>query len=69
MTIRQEIHAYVDELPESKLIMLKPLLFTLADESIVIERNLTNEENVIIARGMALYDSNPSDFTPLENIK
>jgi len=65
MTIRQEIHAYIDDITESKLIALKPLLFALADESIVIERDLTEGERAMIAKGMAEYEANPDSFIPL----
>ncbi len=68
MTIRQEIHTYIDDISESKLIALKPLLFALADESIVIERNLTEEERANITNGMADYAANPNNFVPLSDI-
>ena len=68
MTIRQEIHSYIDDISESKLIVLKPLLFALADESIVIESDLTGEERVLIAQGMAMYEADPSSFIPLDKI-
>ena len=66
--LRKELHTYIDDIPESKLIALKPLLFALADESIVIESNLTNEEYRLIVEGMAEYRANPNRFVPLENI-
>jgi len=69
MTVRQEIHAYIDEISENKLIALKPLLFALADESIIIEHNLTDEERTLIAAGIAEYETNPRNFIPLDNIK
>jgi hypothetical protein len=69
MTVRQEIHAYIDDISESKLIALKPLLSALADESIIIERDLTEEERDIIAKGMLEYESNPEIFIPLDKIK
>jgi len=66
--LRKEIHAYIDEIPESKLIALKPLLFALADESITIESNLTNEERTLVAAGMAEYKANPNSFVPLDRV-
>ena len=69
MTVRQEIHSYIDDIPESKLIVLKPLLFALADESIVIEYDLTNEERSLIAQGMAEHENNPDSFIPLDKVK
>ena len=68
MTLRQEIHTYIDDIPESKLIALKPLLFALADDSIVIETNLTEEERSLIAKGMTDYRANPSSFVSLDSI-
>jgi hypothetical protein len=69
MTVRQEIHAYIDDISENKLIALKPLLSALADESIIIERDLTEEERNIIAKGMLEYESTPDSFIPIDKIK
>ena len=69
MTVKQEILAYIDDIPESKLIALKPLLFALADESIVVESNLTDEERTLINAGMAEYEANPHSFVPLDKVK
>ena len=69
MTIRQEIQTYINDISESKLIALKPLLLALADESIIIEHDLTNEERSIIAKGMAEYEANPNSFISLEKVK
>ena len=66
--LRKEIHTCIDEIPENKLIALKPLLFALADDSIVVERNLTNEERALVAVGMAEYESNPNSFVPLDMV-
>jgi hypothetical protein len=68
MTLRQEIHTYIDDITENKLLALKPLLFALADDSIVIEKDLTDEERDIIIRGMADYDANPDSFVALSEI-
>jgi len=38
-------------------------------ESIVIEQNLTSEENDLIALGLAEYENNPDSFISLENVK
>ena len=69
MSVRQEIHAFIDDISESKLIALKPLLFALADETIVIERDLTEEERILFAHGMAEYEANPDSFIPLDKVK
>ena len=68
MTLRQEIHTYIDDLPESKLIALKPLLFTMANDSIVIEYDLTDEERALHSQGMAAYKANPDSFILLDNV-
>jgi hypothetical protein len=68
MTVRQEIHACIDDISESKLIALKPLLFALADDAIVIEHDLTEEEQSLIAVGMAEYEANPSSFVSLKDV-
>ena len=68
MTIRQELHSCIDAMPENKLVILKPLLFSMLDESVVIEYNLTDEECSLIAEGMAQYENNPDVFVPLDDI-
>jgi len=45
-----------------------PLLFALAEESIVIETNLTDEEKELIAAGVAEYKAAPNYFVSLDNI-
>jgi hypothetical protein len=44
-----------DSLPDSTLEALKPAPAMLADESIVIETNLTDEERKVIANGEEEY--------------
>lgn len=73
MDMRQELHAYIDILPEAKLKALEPLLSLLAldasDSEIIIETNLTDSERALIAQGMEEYASNPDSFVPLEKIR
>jgi hypothetical protein len=69
MTIRQELHNYIDDISENKLIALKPLLCVLADDTLVVETNLTKEEKDIVAQGMSEYAAAPNSFTRLEHIK
>lgn len=64
--IRKEIQEYIDIIPDSKLEALKPLLTVLADDSIVIETDLTDEEKAIIAEGREEYKKGP--FVPLSSI-
>jgi hypothetical protein len=47
---------------------LKPLFSALPEESIVIENNLTGEERILTAQGMAEYENNPNDFILLEAV-
>jgi len=68
MTIRQEIHNCIEDISESKLIVLKPLLFALAEESIFIENNLTDEERALVAKGMEEYENNPDSFVSLDDL-
>ncbi len=55
MSIRQEAHAYIDGIDESKLRALKPILLTLLEDSVVIETDLTAEEIAIIDAGMEAH--------------
>ena len=55
MSVRQEIHAFIDGIDENKLIALKPLLFTLWEDSVSIETNLTDYEIAIIDAGMEAH--------------
>jgi hypothetical protein len=68
MSVRQELHTYIDDIEESKLEILKPLLCSMAEESTVIETGLTDEERELIAKGMEEYAANPQNFVPLESI-
>ena len=68
MTLRQELQMCIDDIPESKLMALKPLLFSLADDAIVLETNLSAHEKALIAQGLAEYQSDPSSFTLLSDL-
>ena len=72
MDLRQELHAYLDILPDTKLKVLKPLLSFLANDAaedeIIIETDLTDEERAVIAEGMEEYARDPDSFVPLERI-
>jgi len=64
--LRKEIHNCIDDIPEGKLLALKPLLFALADDAIVVENNLTEEERLLVATGMNEYKRNPDSFVLLK---
>jgi len=64
--IRQEILDYIDDIPDSKLEALKPILSLLVDDTLIIETNLTDEEKAIIKAGREEYKS--GGFVPLSSI-
>ncbi len=65
--IRREILEYIDDIPDSKLEALRPILVLLADETVSIETNLTDEEKAIIADGRKRYAD--GGFIPLDDIE
>jgi hypothetical protein len=66
--IRQEVLDYIDNISDSKLEALKPILSILADDVVVLETDLTDEERAIIARGREEYAANPDSFVPLRSL-
>jgi hypothetical protein len=64
--IRQEITRYIRNISDSKLEALKPLLEVLANETVVVETDLTDEERALIAKGRAEYER--GGFIPLGDI-
>jgi hypothetical protein len=68
MSLRKELHTFIDMIPERNLYALKPLLTVLVDEPIVIETDLTDEEHKLIEEGVQRFYADPSSFVPLENI-
>jgi len=48
---------------------VKPLLFALVEDAILIETDLTEEEKAIIAAGMAEYAANPDSFVSLDDVE
>jgi len=65
--IRQEIQSYIDNIPDSKLEALKPLLSVLMNDTIILETDLTGEEKAIIMRGREEYKK--GNYISLENIQ
>ena len=61
--IRKEIMDYIDDIPDSKLEALMPILTLLAEDVVVVETNLTNEEKDIIRQGREEYKK--VGFVPL----
>jgi hypothetical protein len=68
-TIRQELKSFIDVIPDHNLYALKPLLTVLAEEPVVIETDLTDEEHALIAESVERYHKDPSSFVPLESIR
>ena len=64
--IRNEILNYINEIPDEKLIALKPLLTLLVNDTLVIESNLDTDEKEIIRQGREEYKQ--GNYTLLENI-
>ena len=65
--IRKEILNYIDEISDSKLEALQPILMLLADDSVQIETNLTDEERAVIAEGRQEYKK--GGFIPLDSLE
>ena len=62
-TIRQEVHGFVDTLPETQLAAIKPLLEMLSVEWMpVVETNLTDEEKEIIREGRTHRAEHPEEY-------
>ena len=64
--IRNEILDYISEIPDEKLIALKPLLTLLVEDRLVIETDLTDEEKEIVRQGREEYKQ--GGFIPLEDL-
>ena len=64
--IKKEIQDYINVLPDSALLALKPLFALLVAEESFIETNLTSEEKVIIRRGREEYAK--GGYIPLSNL-
>lgn len=55
--IRQEVLNYIDNIPDSKLEALKPILVVLVNDTLTVETDLTEEEKEIIANGRKEYQN------------
>ncbi len=53
--IRQEVLNCIDNIPDSKLEALKPILTILVNDTINIETDLTDDEKKIVAEGREEY--------------
>ena len=64
--LRKEVLECIDQLPDSKLEALRPLLRLLTNEDYVIETDLTEEEKEIIRAGREEYRK--GGFVPLSEL-
>ena len=55
MTLRQEATRYVSAIPDSRLLVLLPLLKDYAENCFVIETDLTPREKAVVAKGREEY--------------
>ena len=65
--LRNELHGYIDIMPDRSLAALKPLLSVLAEPLYTIEP-ASPEEIAMIDEGMEEYRKNPASFIPLESL-
>ncbi|MDR3276311.1 MAG: hypothetical protein LBT11_03715 [Treponema sp.] len=66
---RQELHRFIDTLPDNSISALRPLFSLLVDEQPVIETDLTAEEKAIIAQGRKQRREHPETFVRLNSIR
>ena len=61
--LQQEMMNYIEDIPESELEALRPMLRLLASPNrMVIETDLTDEEVAIIDKGWEEWKANPESF-------
>ncbi|GMO27353.1 MAG: hypothetical protein Ta2B_08020 [Termitinemataceae bacterium] len=68
--VRQELHTFIDTLPDHRIFALQPLLADLAvfDEQVYIETDLTDEEHALIADSVKRYHEHPETFVTLDSL-
>jgi hypothetical protein len=70
---RRELKRYIDAIPESNLEIVRPMLYFLAgnqaNESLIIETNLTADEKAIIKTGRRERKEHPENFTPWVEVR
>jgi hypothetical protein len=69
MTTRQRLHDYIDTIPDYGLSIVEPMLAYLADEPLVIETDLTEEEKAVIEEGRKLRKEHPEEFISLKELQ
>ena len=67
--LREELHSFIDILPNRKLQALKPLLSALIEERIIIENSLTDQEKTIVTKGRKERKVNPQNFASWAKVR
>ncbi|MDR1400243.1 MAG: hypothetical protein LBJ41_10005 [Treponema sp.] len=72
--IRGELKDYIDAIPDGNLEMVRPILSFLArtasaDEPLVIETDLTDEERAVIKEGRRERAEHPENFIPWTEVR
>jgi hypothetical protein len=62
--LRDELHSYIDSLPDCSLPALRPLLSFLVKPPYAVETDLADEENALIEESLTEYRADPSSVTP-----
>ncbi|GHU74460.1 hypothetical protein FACS1894188_02740 [Clostridia bacterium] len=69
VVVRRQLHECLDVISEVRLKAIEPLLFMLADsEPLVIENDLTDEEEQSVRTAAEEYKKNPSAFVSLDDL-
>jgi hypothetical protein len=63
---RQQLHGYIDAMPDYGLSIVEPILAHFADDQIIIETDLTAEEKADIAEGRKERREHPENFISLD---
>jgi hypothetical protein len=67
--LRDELHSYIDSLPDCSLPVLRPLLSFLVKPPYAVEMDLADEENALIEGSLAEYWADPSSITPWRKVR
>jgi hypothetical protein len=67
--LRDELHSYIEALPDRSLPALRPLLSFLVEPPYTATTDLTDEENAMIEESLTEYRADPSSVTPWRNIR
>jgi len=66
---RQQLHDYIDVMPDYGLPLIEPILAHFADEPLIIETNLTAEEKAEVVRGRKERREHPEGFTSWAEVR